>query len=107
MLAVCLLAIPGFSLAAPVPPKPSAKPVPATSPVPPSKTAYEARCSFCHALKPARSLPDMTAWIKLLYTSGCPQVGIKLDENQRRSIRAYLEAEFKQPPVTPPPSPTE
>lgn len=86
---------------APVKPAP-VKPTPVPTPVP-GPAVYEAQCSFCHAPKAVRSLPDTGAWVKLLYTSGCPQVTIKLDESQRRAIRAFIEAEFKKP-VTPPAS---
>lgn len=59
---------------------------------------YTAQCSFCHAPKAAKTLPDLAAWIKLLYTSGCPQVTIKLDDSQRRAIKTFIEAELKNQP---------
>lgn len=60
-------------------------------------TVYQAKCSFCHTPKPAAALPDLKSWIKLLYTSGCPEVTIQLDENQRKAIKALMELEFKAP----------
>jgi mono/diheme cytochrome c family protein len=61
------------------------------------KQVYRANCSFCHTPKPARTLPSLKAWISLLYTSGCPDVSVQLDENKRRAIKAFMEAEFKLP----------
>lgn len=93
----------GTAFGAPaVPPKPVATARPVVPAGPPPRQVYEAQCSFCHAPKPARSLPDMATWIRLLYTSGCPDVTIKLDEIQRRAIKASLEWEYKSPPPAPP-----
>lgn len=59
------------------------------------KQVYVAKCSFCHDPKPATARPDLKAWVSLLYTSGCPDVAIKLDETQRRAIKTHFENEFK------------
>lgn len=77
----------------------SAKPVATATPVPSNQPApkqvYTAKCSFCHDPKPASVRPDLKAWMSLIYTSGCPEVTIKLDEPQRRAIKAFMEAELK------------
>ena len=68
-----------------------------SAPGPTPRQVYEAQCSFCHSPKPAQALPDLKAWIRLLYTSGCPQVTVKLAETQRHAIKAFMEAELKPP----------
>lgn len=104
-LAAPVIGAPAPPAKAPAPVKPAPKPTPAPTavPGPAPQAVYEAQCSFCHVPKAARSLPDTGAWVKLLYTSGCPQVTIKLDESQRRAIRAFIEAEFKKPAASPQP----
>ena len=56
---------------------------------------YNNKCSFCHQTKPVQSLPDLKTWIKLLYTTGCPEVTIQLTENERKTIKSFFEAEYK------------
>ncbi len=56
---------------------------------------YNNKCSFCHQAKSVQSLPDLKTWIKLLYTTGCPEVTIQLTENERKAIKTFFEAEYK------------
>lgn len=59
------------------------------------KRIYTQQCSFCHTPKPANTQPDLQAWIRLLYTSACPQVTVTLTEAQRQSIKRYFEQALK------------
>ncbi len=57
---------------------------------------YQNQCSFCHQVKPVNVLPDLKAWIKLLYTSACPQFSIPLTDKQRKEMLAFIEQEYKK-----------
>lgn len=59
------------------------------------KNVYMQKCTFCHAPKSSAALPDMQAWIRLLYTSACPQVSLSLTEPERQSIKRYFALQFK------------
>lgn len=56
-------------------------------------SVYQQKCGFCHAPKPVTALTDMKAWVRLLYTSACPEVTITLNDADRKAIKAYLELE--------------
>jgi hypothetical protein len=86
---------------APTPPRPTSRPVVSPTPRPPDpaliaagRQTWQAACSFCHVPKAPQSLPDLKAWQKLLYTRGCPQVKVSLNDAQRRQILAFLTAEL-------------
>jgi len=65
------------------------------------KQVYQGQCRFCHQPKPVNSLPDLNAWVRLLYTSGCPRISLSLNELQRKQIRAFVEFELKKVPPSP------
>lgn len=56
---------------------------------------YLQKCTFCHAPKPPAAMPDLQAWVRLLYTSACPQVTISLSQSERQSIKRYFEVQLK------------
>ncbi len=56
--------------------------------------ALVANCSACHVAPVTKALPDMKSWIRLLYTSACPDVTIRLTEPQRVNIKAELQSYF-------------
>lgn len=76
---------------------------PQQSPAAKPAEVFQASCSGCHQAPSAKALPDLKAWIQLLYTSGCPDVTIKLEETQRKAIKSHLEQLLKAPanPQTP------
>jgi len=56
--------------------------------------ALIAHCSACHQAPGATAQPDMKSWIRLLYTSACPDVTVQLTEPQRVKIKTELQAYF-------------
>lgn len=79
------LACSAYSQSAPTPSKP---PKLVTSP------ALMANCAACHQAPVVTALPDMKSWIRLLYTSACPEVTIQLTEPQRIQIKTELQSYF-------------
>ncbi|MGV3525657.1 MAG: c-type cytochrome [Candidatus Sericytochromatia bacterium] len=78
----------------------SPSPVTANSTVDGSRVTpsiYQQQCSFCHQTKSLSALPDLAAWTRLIYTSGCPEVGLKLTEAERKGLKAYIEQMLKIP----------
>lgn len=58
---------------------------------------YQQQCTFCHQAKPMTALPDLAAWTRLIYTTGCPDVRIKLADTERKALKAYIEQLLKTP----------
>ena len=91
----------------PVPPgplaRPAASPAPRPTPRPPDpaliaagQQQWQSACGFCHTPKAPQTLPDLQAWQKLLYTRGCPQVKVSLNDTQRKQILAFLAASTRR-----------
>lgn len=78
----------------------SPAPVTASSPVQGPRvtpSVYQQQCSFCHQPKALSTLPDLATWTRLIYTSGCPEVGLKLTDAERKGLKAYIEQMLKIP----------
>lgn len=59
------------------------------------RAVYQSQCSFCHQPKALNSFADMKSWTTLVYTSGCPQVTVRLTDLQRKQLLVWIASEFK------------
>lgn len=56
---------------------------------------YQQKCGFCHTPKAVTALPNLQAWIRLLYTSACPDVSIQLNEAERQAIKTHFQEQYR------------
>ena len=57
------------------------------------KFLYNQKCSVCHQPKDLKSL-KLTNWVKLMYTTGCPDVTIQMNPTERKAMKDFITSEL-------------
>ena len=58
---------------------------------------YQKKCSSCHKPKPV-TIRGVKEWMTLVYTTGCPDVTIKMTKEERELLKFYIHETLKQTP---------